>query len=150
MWSGKEETREDGIAWAQSLKPGDKVFLADKYRKDKLERVLMVKKVTPSGIVRTKEGMDFKQDTHFFSESFDVCGYGKTRGRIVPYTEERAKQYEAQRRRTEQEQEEMQLIMTAQSICRSFCENRRWMAVETARKIIEIAEETDCDIGGGT
>lgn len=49
-------TQEEAKAWALSLKPGDAV-VHQFYHDD---RILHIKKVTPSGIIRTQEGPSFK------------------------------------------------------------------------------------------
>lgn len=73
-------TQEETKAWVASLKPGDVVvhqFFHD-------NRILHIKKVTPTGIIRTREGPSFK---FCYGGSVDCCGE-KYSGWIVPATPE--------------------------------------------------------------
>lgn len=73
-------TQEEAQAWVASLEPGDVVvhqFYCD-------ESVLHIKKVTPSGIIRTQEGLSFKL---FFGGMVWSYG-GRYAGNIVPATTE--------------------------------------------------------------
>lgn len=73
-------TKEEAAAWVRSLKPGD-IVIRRRYN-DMWPDV--VKKVTPTGIVRTIEGYSFKP-----SYGGLVSGYGNSgAGEIVPETDE--------------------------------------------------------------
>lgn len=72
-------TREETLAWAKSLKPGDVVIWSN-YRQ---YRALNVQKVTPTGIVKTNGDMSFAQTS--WSDRF--LGRGRTGGEIIPATE---------------------------------------------------------------
>lgn len=73
-------TREETLAWAKSLKPGDVIIQVD--WKDLY--ALTVEKVTPTGIVKTVGGKSFFQNSWYSN----IVGRGTTRGHIVPATEE--------------------------------------------------------------
>lgn len=73
-------THEEAAAWVSSLKPGDIVIR--RYRGN--ISPIIVKKVTPSGIVRTIGGYSFK-----LSYSGIVASYGRGySGETVPGTDE--------------------------------------------------------------
>lgn len=72
-------THEEAAAWVSSLKPGDVVIR--RYCGNIFS--VVVKKVTPSGIVRTSKGYSFK-----LSCSGIVASYGGYSGEIVPATDE--------------------------------------------------------------
>lgn len=67
--------------WVSSLKPGDPVMF--RYYND--YRILHVKKVTSTGIVRTEEGYSFKNRYGY------VGRYGGNGGSIEPATDENMK-----------------------------------------------------------
>lgn len=73
-------TQEEANAWVASLKPGDIVVY--QYYRD--NRILHIKKVTPTGIIRTQEGMSFKLSFNGMVPSYDRT-FG---GSIVPATPE--------------------------------------------------------------
>lgn len=86
-------TREETLAWAKSLKPGDVVIWS---RYGGYYRALTVQKVTPTGIVKTEDDMSFAQT----SWCSDISGRGRTFGKIIPATDEllaEAKKQEADR-----------------------------------------------------
>lgn len=78
-------TREEAKEWVASLKPGDAVL----YRFYGDEKIIRVKKVTPSGIVRTNIGMSFK-----LSYGCTVIGYGGKLGGIYPLSDDAVKRIE--------------------------------------------------------
>lgn len=82
-------TREETLAWAKSLKPGDTVI----HSACRSFFALTVEKVTPTGIVKTNEGKSFAQNTWFDG----IVGRGRTGGEIVPATEELLAEAEKQR-----------------------------------------------------
>lgn len=86
-------TREEILAWAKSLKPGDVVIWSDcgQYRK------LTVQKVTTTGIVKTNGYMSFAQT----SWRDDLSGRGKTSGKIIPATDELLAEVEKQQKERE-------------------------------------------------
>lgn len=81
--------REETLAWAKSLKPGDVVI----HKGWNECYTLTVEKVTPTGIIKTNGGMSFAQTS--FSDR--LLGRGRTGGEIVPATEELLAEAEKQR-----------------------------------------------------
>lgn len=75
-------TRAEMHEWALSLKPGDTVIWQGGGFHGEVS-ALTIRKVTPSGIVRTDKG-DFKQNSY----SDAIAGRGDTWGEIVPVTPE--------------------------------------------------------------
>lgn len=75
-------THEEAAAWVSSLKPGDVV--ARRYCGDM--SLVIIKKVTPTGIVQTNEGYSFKLSSY----CGHVFSYGSHyyNGEIVPATDE--------------------------------------------------------------
>lgn len=86
-------TREETLAWAKSLKPGDVVIWSDfgQYR------TLTVQKVTTTGIVKTNGDMSFAQT----SRRDDLSGCGKTSGIIIPATAELLTEVEKEQKERE-------------------------------------------------
>lgn len=76
-------TREETLAWAKSLKQGDKVIKVTGII-EKHYYVLEVLRVTPSGIVRTTNGESYYQN----SWNSAIVGRGYTIGEIIPVTDE--------------------------------------------------------------
>lgn len=99
-------TREETLAWAKSLKPGDVVI----HKVCGELCALTVKNVTPTWIVKTNDGKSFAQTS--WGDSLN--GRGRTFGEIVPATEEllaEARKQESDRK------EKRRMAETVQKAC---------------------------------
>ena len=94
--------------WVFALKPGDKVIKSYGWESNILE-VGIVKKVTPSGIVRLKDGTSFRKS----NRSYDVIGYGNYGGHILPVTNELLEQAQKQDKKRAEEEQQRQIINKA-------------------------------------
>lgn len=125
-------TREENEAWVASLKPGDVVI--HKRWNDYLCQ-LHVKKVTPSGIIRTEEGRSFKI-TNFRNM---VMGIDDTGGDIVPATEELISLAEKQQKEREEENKRRRTIYTAVSTARTLSSGG--ITFEFAKDFLELCKK---------
>lgn len=98
-------TREEALAWAKSLKPGDVV--THKYWNICLP--LTVKKVTTTGIVKTNDDKSFAQTPCFDG----IIGRGRTSGEIVPATPELLAEAERQKRERDEHESRVRVINKA-------------------------------------
>lgn len=108
------------LAWAKSLKPGDKVVYL---RRGNLY-FLQVEKITPAGWVKTTNRMTFAQ-AGWGNNLYERGGYGE----IVPVTDGLAQQIHQNR-----------TIEKAKKILEKEFEDSREMTYERAVKIIEAFE----------
>lgn len=98
-------TREETLAWAKSLKPGDVVI----HKGWNECYVLTVEKVTPTGIIKTNGGMSFAQTS--FSDR--LLGRGRTGGEIVSAAEELLAEAEKQRLVREENRHKAETVQKA-------------------------------------
>ena len=128
--------REETEKWVQSLKPGDIVVNLCGWGNQDVT-VATVKKVTPSGIVRTDKG-SFKQSNW---GSGAVISYGGLSGKIAPATEDllaEARKQDAERAEAHRKQ---RTIHKAQRLVRELYEKSSEMTFEDAVKVIHFIEE---------
>lgn len=98
-------TREEALAWAKSLKPGDVVI----HKGWNICIPLTVKKVTPTGIVKTNDDKSFAQTSYFDG----IIGRGRTYGEIVPATPELLAEAERQKRERDEHERRIRTINRA-------------------------------------
>lgn len=98
-------TREEALAWAKSLKPGDTVI----HRECRRVCALTVEKVTPTGIVKTNDDKCFAQNSWVGC----IVGRGRTGGEIVPATPELLEEAEKQQKERDEEEKRVRTINRA-------------------------------------
>lgn len=124
-------TREENEAWVASLKPGDVVIHK---RRNNYLRLLHVKKVTPTGIIRTEEG-SFK-----ISDWSDmVRGYGSTDGDLVPATDGLISLAKKQQKEREEEKERRCTVNSAIYTARTLKTER--ITFEFAKDFLELCKK---------
>ena len=133
------KTREELQQWALSLSPGDEVVWHSWYdRSNRLMRVLTVKKVTPTGIVRTDDG-DYKLNKW----SGEVSGVGSTSGYISPAEGADHSEAKANMARIKEDYRRMVFVRRVKSVLSGLAGGTTplsyEMAVELARVIDECA-----------
>ena len=102
------------------------------------EAVLTVSKVTPSGIIRTEEGISYRPIKYSSSYSEDGRRGNST---IAPYSEELERQVAEYRKERERKQEARQTIEKAISACFDMADWNGRMSYETAVKILAVYDE---------
>lgn len=125
-------TREENEAWVTSLKPGDVVIHK---RWNKYLRLLHVKKVTPTGIIRTEEGNSFK----ISNWSGMVRGYGSTDGELAPAADELISLAEKQQKEREGEKERRCTVNSAIYTARTLKTER--ITFEFAKDFLELCKK---------
>ena len=123
---------EEMRAWIAGLKTGDKVIQQTYNRIS----VLTVKKVTPTGIVRTTNGESFAQR----SWCSLICGRGETRGEILPATPELIAEAERQDAERTERQKRESTIRRAKNYARQLFYNDIELTYELATEFLELLE----------
>lgn len=126
-------TREEMLAWAKSLKPGDKVIYRECWDSGNLS-VLEVAKVTPAGWVKTTDGLTFAQNS--WSSGIEKRSRYDG-GEIVPVTDELLQKFQQQEAERAEKERKRSTIVKAKDILRAELEASRDMTYERAVKIIE-------------
>lgn len=125
-------TRDEWKAWAMSLKPGDKVIVKSWHSL----KIATVKKVTPTGRVKTDKG-DFYQ-----KDSLDYyTGYGKTYGNLVPATPELIAEAEAKEREEQERRRKESVIREAKSLAYQLRYGEIDMPYELAEEMIALVKK---------
>lgn len=125
-------TREEWKRWAMSLKPGDKVIVEDW----DMIKVAVVEKVTASGRVNTNKGV-FYQDTCW--EHYK--GYGKTRGNLVPATEELIEKAEKSAKERAEQYRKSRTIESAKDLAYKLRYGEIEMTYELAVDLIDLVSK---------
>lgn len=121
-----------------ALKAGDKVILTSGQTP---ERVLTVKKITPTGLIKTEEGLVYKPidggqyiqrgSGWIYTERFAFT-------EIVPYTEELAAQVEEYQRKRDEKVKRTRAIEEARTACYVMGSYGNELPYEMAVKILEV------------
>lgn len=125
-------TREEWKAWAMSLKPGDKVIVKGWHSLE----IAIVKKVTPTGRVKTDKGDFFQKDWLDY-----YTGYGKTYGDLVPATPELIAEAEKQEREEQERRRKESVIREAKSLAYQLRYGEIDMPYEMAEELIALVEK---------
>lgn len=127
-------TREENLAWAKSLKPGDVVIHVDWHD----VYALTVEKVTPTGIVKTKGNKSFAQT------SWDdrLRGRGRVCGEIVPPTQELL--IEAKRQLIERQDREKRIATINRAVIKMGHMPR--ISYEFAVDFLELCRKHEIDV----
>lgn len=131
-----KNTKEAAQEWVSKLAPGDEVLYLDHWGEPFC--VLHVAKVTPTGIVRTKEKRSFQQ--HKWARSFFVNEIAGTYGRIVPYDETLANEANELQKRIAAENVKKAKLNKAKTLCYELAYGKRQMTLALAEAIIEAFE----------
>lgn len=126
----KEELR----AWAESLKPGDKV-VKTLFWNDTPVDVLTVERLTKTGRVVTNQG------TYHMTGEWASCykGYGSAEGSIIPATPENISVAEEYKMMEQERIHKQNVIQKAENIVYNLFYNG--MSYEIALKIIALTKE---------
>lgn len=126
----KEETK----AWVNTLKPGDKVIYYGAWNCAPAA-ILFVKKVTPTGIVRTENG-SYKVGNYGNRCAAQGSGYGY----IGPYTEADASAAKKHVAEVEEQRRQERLIRAAKIACHDLCCGKIQMTAEMAEAILTLVK----------
>lgn len=141
---GREETtmnkrKYPAFTADNAPKAGDKVILIGSWKTP--ERVLTVKKITLTGLVRTEEGLVYKPIDGggyvqkgigwIYTERFAFT-------EIVPYTDALVEQVREYQRKRDEEQARRRTIDEAKEACRIMAGLGNALPYETAVKILEV------------
>lgn len=130
-------SKEEALKWISELKPGDKVIQLNGLNNP--VGVLHIAKVTPSGIVRTKENLSFQQSK--WTDCFHVRGIADARGEIVPNNETLAKTARENQERIAAEKAKAAKISKAKNLCYELAYGKKRMTLELAEAIIAACEK---------
>lgn len=120
-------------------KAGDKVIMIGNGQDP--ERVLTVKKVTPTGLVKTEEGLVYKEvDSGIYTQKGSGWIYTErfVFTSIVPYTPELAERVEEFRRKQEEEAARHETIEAAKQACRVMASVEKALPYDIAVRILEV------------
>ena len=131
------DKREEMLAWAKSLKPGDKVvYISSGFPENNLS-ILEVAKVTPAGWIKTTNEMTFAQNSWDSSIKKRGTGWGE----IVPVTDELLKKIQQQdAERAEIALREKTISKAREIILREWGKSNR-LTYDRAVKIIAAFED---------
>lgn len=119
-------------------KAGDKVVLIQ----GRPSRIMTVRKVTPTGIVRTEEGLSYKPGEDGVYRQNPHSGYIGTERigftEIAPYTPELEEQANQYQREKKEKEDRKRTVDAAKSACHDMGNWNKSMSYETAVKILEI------------
>lgn len=129
---------EEAIAWAKSLKPGDKVI---GYNWPNYPcRIITITKVTPSGIVRTDFG-SYKVGTYgTICGSFGDGGYAM---KIGPYNDADAESALRFMAEVKEARRQSEVIRRAKVIGYAWYSGNKPLSYEQAEAILKLAEEAN-------
>lgn len=124
--------REEMLAWAKSLNPGDKVIYVI-CGKISVETVV---KVTPAGWVKITTGSVYSQNSwsYYFMQRGGI-------GHIEPVTDELLQKAKEQAEKRAEEGRQRKVIEKAQNFVREESDNRWKMSYERAVKIVAAFEQ---------
>lgn len=130
-------TREEIEAWVESLKPGD-VAIQEDWGGSLYE--LHIKKITPTGIIRTEEGKSFRISNWTGS----VCGYGGAYGKMIPATGELITRAQEQQKERDAEKERRDTTRSAFLVGRSI--KAEDISFEFAKEFLELCKKHGLDV----
>lgn len=130
-------TREENEAWVASLKPGG-VAIQEDWGGSLYE--LHIKKITPTGIIRTEEGKSFRISNWTGS----VCGYGGTYGKMIPATSDLITSAQKQKRERDATKERRDTTRSAFLAGRSIREED--ISFEFAKEFLELCKKHGLDV----
>lgn len=122
-------------------KAGDKVIMIGNGQDP--ERVLTIRKVTPTGLVKTEEGLAYKEvDSGLYAQKGSGWIYTERFAftRIAPYTPELAEQVEEFQRKRDEEAARRKTIEAARQACRVMSSVEKALPYEVAVRILEVYE----------
>lgn len=132
-------TAEKMKAWADSLKPGDKVVIKLFGQRGCID-VATVKYFTPTGRVVTDKG------TYFQSKySGNYKGYGEAIGCIVPATPESIAEAERNKAKEEQDKKDREAIRTAGTIAWKIWRDEINLSADMARELIALHKKWEAE-----
>lgn len=135
-------TRAEIEAWVHLLQPGDEVAVGG-YGRDRT-MIGIVTKVTPSGIVRTKDHGSFKTKNHYSDNYEYVDGFGSYKT-IEPFTPELYAIAKSNMEKIRREAMEQRAISKAQDLALRIGWNKIRITYDQAVKLIAIFESGESD-----
>lgn len=125
--------REELKAWAESLKPGDKVVQTEFWDERPVD-ILTVERLTKTGRVVTNKGT-----YHMTSEwSRSYRGYGSAKGTIIPATAENMEEAKKYKKEEDEKRKIARTISEAKSIAYNLRYGGIDMTYSLAKELIEL------------
>lgn len=134
-------TREETLAWAKSLKPGDTVIWNTGWPPGEIS-ILVVEKVTPTGRVKTTNGMTFAQTS--WTDSMSAVGT-RAYGYIISVTDDLLLEEQKQDADRKEMNRQKQVILEARSKIWEECNKRFDLTYKRAAKILEFFNQIDAE-----